>query len=71
MYVCICHAVTDKDIRRAAKSGIGDLASLKDALGVATGCGSCEATAMNVLADCKNAVRRPPLPQLYRPVVVA
>ena len=41
MYVCICNAITDKQIRTAAASGVKDLHGLQAKLGVATGCGSC------------------------------
>lgn len=51
MYVCICHAVTDKQIRRAAAAGVDNLYELREALGVASGCGSCAAVAESILND--------------------
>jgi len=33
MYVCICNAVTDKQIRQAARSGVEDLWGLQRELG--------------------------------------
>jgi bacterioferritin-associated ferredoxin len=41
MYVCVCNAITDKQIRRAARSGVSSLYELRGKLGVAAGCGSC------------------------------
>ena len=49
MYVCICNAVTDKQIRRAADEGARDLRDLRQQLGVATGCGQCATEACRVL----------------------
>ncbi len=51
MYVCICNAVTDKQIRRAADAGARDLRDLRQQLGVATGCGQCATEACRVLDD--------------------
>jgi bacterioferritin-associated ferredoxin len=45
MYVCLCNAITDKQIRRAARTGVSSLYELRAALGVAAGCGSCARTA--------------------------
>lgn len=41
MYVCICHAVTDKQIVAAVEDGAEDITSLADSLGAGTGCGTC------------------------------
>ncbi len=49
MYVCICNAVTDKQIRKAAAAGVKDLWGLQAELGVASGCGSCKETAADIL----------------------
>lgn len=57
MYVCICKAVTDKQIRRAAAKGVDNLYELRESLGVASGCGSCAGAAEEILRDsqAKNA----------------
>ena len=72
MYVCICNAITDKQIRAAAESGTTDVWGLQAKLGVATGCGSCMDTAAEILAEyrVKRATggRRPAGdPTLYEP----
>jgi bacterioferritin-associated ferredoxin len=41
MYVCLCNAVTDREIRGAVKLGARSLGDLQDTLGVATCCGRC------------------------------
>ena len=51
MYVCICNAITDKQIRNAAAAGARDLWGLQAELGVASGCGSCKEHAMEVLRE--------------------
>lgn len=51
MYVCICKSITDRQIRRAAAGGVDNLLELREALGVASGCGSCAATAQEVLDE--------------------
>lgn len=49
MYVCVCKAVTDRQIRQAVELGARSLADLKESLGVATGCGKCAPCAREVL----------------------
>ena len=41
MYVCVCNAVTDKQIFNAAKNGAKTVKDLKNTLGVASECTSC------------------------------
>jgi bacterioferritin-associated ferredoxin len=51
MYVCICNAITDKQIRRAAKGGVSSVYELRGTLGVAAGCGSCARIAQEILDE--------------------
>ncbi len=51
MYVCVCNAVTDHEIRGAVKLGVRTLADLSATLGVATCCGRCTDCARGVLAE--------------------
>lgn len=51
MYVCLCNAITDSEIRQAAESGVTDLQQLKDGLGVATCCGTCAPCASEILRE--------------------
>ena len=41
MYVCLCQAVKDAEIRDAVKDGHASLDAIADKLGVGTGCGCC------------------------------
>ncbi|MGH8282422.1 MAG: (2Fe-2S)-binding protein [Gammaproteobacteria bacterium] len=49
MYVCVCNAVTESQIRQAVAEGVASLAALKTRLGVAANCGSCEEQAVRVI----------------------
>lgn len=51
MYVCLCTAVTDSEIREAADRGMHDLDGLTDALGVGACCGSCRETAQAIIDE--------------------
>lgn len=51
MYICICKAITDTQIRRAANAGIDNVYELRERLGVASGCGSCASAAQAILDE--------------------
>jgi bacterioferritin-associated ferredoxin len=51
MYVCICHAITDKQIRNEVYQGAKCLKSLQKNLPVGTGCGTCVCTAQDVIDE--------------------
>jgi len=51
MYVCICNAVTDRQIRRAVRDGVTTFAELQARLNVSASCGRCESFARGVLAE--------------------
>ncbi len=68
MYVCICNAITDKQIRKAAESGVQDLWGLQRELGVAVGCGSCKEMASEILRESREAPA-PAEPVIYQPAV--
>lgn len=42
MYVCICRAVTDKQLDSAVAKGASSLDELMTATGACTGCGCCK-----------------------------
>lgn len=66
MYVCICKAVTDKQIRRARADGIDNFYDLQESLGVATCCGGCADTAESILNEGNHGTSAP-RPRLYIP----
>ncbi|WP_241972412.1 bacterioferritin-associated ferredoxin [Aliidiomarina soli] len=51
MYVCLCKAVTDKDIQRAVQAGASSMRCLRQEHGVASQCGRCAGHAKEVLDD--------------------
>jgi len=63
MYVCICNAITDRQIRKAADSGVKDLWDLQRKLGVASGCGSCKEVASDILREHRERAR------IFEPVI--
>lgn len=54
MYVCICSAVTDQQIRAAVAEGAHTLPLLTMALGVAANCGCCRELAQQVIAQARD-----------------
>lgn len=60
MYVCICNAVSENDIRRAATEGVCTLEQLRMRTGCGTTCGCCEPVAEQVLTECLAESRRAP-----------
>lgn len=51
MYVCVCKAVTDRQIREAAQSGARTLRDLRRDLGVTSECGRCASCAKDCLKE--------------------
>lgn len=54
MYVCICNAVTEKDIQRAVKQGVCSMESLSAVVPICTQCGCCADYAGQVLEQAMN-----------------
>ena len=52
MYICICNAITDRDIAKAAESGARSQEDLARELGVGLGCGRCTSCAKSILVEC-------------------
>jgi len=51
MYVCLCHGVTDREIRRAAEDGCRSVEELTMRTGCGSTCGNCKPLAAEILAD--------------------
>ncbi len=51
MYVCICHGVTESQVRRAAEDGCREVHELTMRSGLGSGCGSCLSFAAELLAE--------------------
>jgi bacterioferritin-associated ferredoxin len=57
VYICLCHGITDKQIRSCISEGARSMCDLRGQLGVATQCGSCEHHAIEILDE---SLRPPP-----------
>jgi bacterioferritin-associated ferredoxin len=51
MYVCICNAITDRQIHHAVDLGASSLPEVQCRLPVANCCGHCEDTAREVVKE--------------------
>ena len=51
MYVCICAAVSDRQIKDAVRDGACSLDQLAASLGVGTGCGCCREMAQEMIGE--------------------
>lgn len=53
MYVCVCHGVTDHQIRRAVDEGAASLRQVRAKLTMGSCCGRCLKSAREVVAERK------------------
>ena len=51
MYICVCNAVTEQQIREAVCEGASSVCELSVRLGVAAACGCCRSFATQVLDE--------------------
>jgi bacterioferritin-associated ferredoxin len=51
MYICLCNAITDRQIVQAAECGARSGEDLANGLGVGVTCGSCRACAKEILME--------------------
>jgi bacterioferritin-associated ferredoxin len=52
MYICVCNAITDREIRQCVELGARSLEELQEALGAATCCGRCTQAVEEILQEC-------------------
>lgn len=53
MYVCVCNAVTERDIHQAVENGASTVKHLKESLGVSADCSSCASCAKACIKAAK------------------
>ena len=58
MYVCICNAVTDSEIRQAVDDGVRNLKQLSRLNGCGVTCGSCQELASEVIQEAVTEKRQ-------------
>ncbi len=49
MYICVCNAISERQVQEAIAQGAADLSDLQAQLGIATCCGQCADTATDYL----------------------
>ena len=60
MYICICNAITDRQVLDSATAGVRSLDELTQNLGVGAGCGRCRECATELLREaCADLCARP------------
>ncbi len=55
MYICICHQITDRQIRCAVEQGAGSLGELQMQLPVGGCCGRCVESAQALIAEHRDS----------------
>ncbi|MGB6243046.1 MAG: (2Fe-2S)-binding protein [Castellaniella sp.] len=56
MYICVCNAISERQVQEAIAQGAADLGDLQAQLGIATCCGQCADTATDYLPGGRYAV---------------
>jgi bacterioferritin-associated ferredoxin len=51
MYICICNAITERDVRECVRRGCCSMEELSGELGVGTSCGRCRMAATEILNE--------------------
>jgi bacterioferritin-associated ferredoxin len=51
MYICLCNAITERQVRECARSGACSVDDLASKLGVGAGCGRCLECAVDLLRE--------------------
>ena len=57
MFVCVCNAVTDSDIRKAVDEGVRNMRQLSQTTGCGTSCGCCRDMAADTLQQAVAEIR--------------
>ncbi|MGH8452954.1 MAG: (2Fe-2S)-binding protein [Nevskiales bacterium] len=53
MYVCLCHAVTDRQIKQVVRDGVCSLRQVQLCLRVGTNCGKCISATREIIDAAK------------------
>ena len=61
LYVCICNAITDRELRSAAMHCKGDVRDIYAALGKTPQCGQCLEEAAEIILEARDERRVPAL----------
>ena len=58
MYICVCHAISDKSVNQALQTGVCSLGDLRRSLGCTSSCGKCTHY-LNSLIDQRKSQKLP------------
>lgn len=58
MYICVCNAISERQVQEAVAQGASELTDLQASLGVATCCGHCAEVATEYLPGGRYASAR-------------
>ena len=61
MYVCVCNAIRENELRHAARNVAGDVEAVYEALGCQPQCCMCLEEAAEIVIEERQADRRPRL----------
>ena len=64
MYVCICHSITDRQIREVVGAGATSLSDVQSHVPVGACCGCCIPTAQQVVDEHLNDLNDRPVMQV-------
>lgn len=67
MIICVCRRISDREIARHARAGMG-FDDIQFELGVASQCGQCEGSARDVVAQCGSSCPTANISQTVHPV---
>lgn len=58
MIVCVCHNISESEIRSAIHRGLDDMHALRDNLGIGSCCGKCKSCTKKILRECASSEDR-------------
>lgn len=66
MFVCLCNAISDTDLRQVAKNGAKDVDSAYRCFGAEIKCGRCRETAEQILSEESHGLAIDQKPEVIR-----
>ncbi len=64
MFVCLCNAISDTDLRQAARNGAKDVDSAYRCFGAEIKCGRCRETADQILSESAHDLKIDQSPEI-------
>ncbi len=53
MIVCICHNISENQVKSAIRNGMDSMHLLRDNLAIGTDCGKCKSCTKKILRECQ------------------